>query len=124
MSKEEAPVVYSIILTGYCEFLIDNKEYEKARSLVMEAIKSSKYTQLDEYNVKFLRILSELEEKEHFSIKGCLWIVTLLLLVFVFCKWTRRQMAADEQGVEYKDNGPMERMVNLCPNRVMEMICC
>lgn len=53
----------------------------------MEAIKSSKYTQLDEYNVKFLRILSELEEKEHFSIKGCLWIVTLLLLVFVFCKW-------------------------------------
>ena len=87
MSKEEAPVVYSIILTGYCEFLIDNKEYEKARSLVMEAIKSSKYTQLDEYNVKFLRILSELEEKEHFSIKGCLWIVTLLLLVFVFCKW-------------------------------------
>lgn len=87
MSKEEAPIVYSIILTGYCEFLIDNKAYEKARLLVMEAIKSSKYTQLDEYNVKFLRILSELEEASRFSVSVYVWIIVLLLLAFVFFKW-------------------------------------
>lgn len=87
MSKEEAPIVYSIILTGYCEFLIDNKSYEKARLLVIEAIKNSKYTQLDEYNVKFLRILSELEEVNHFSVSIYLWIIVLLALIFVFFKW-------------------------------------
>lgn len=88
MSKEKAPVVYSIILTGYCELLIDNKEYAKARSLVMEAIKCPKYTQLDEYNVKFLRILSELEDKDRSLIKSSFWVVTLLLL-FVCYKWRR-----------------------------------
>ncbi len=87
MSKEKAPIVYSIILTGYCEFLIDNKSYEKARLLVIEAIKNSKYTQLDEYNVKFLRILSELEEVNHFSVSIYLWIIVLLALIFVFFKW-------------------------------------
>ena len=87
MSKEEAPIVYSIILTGYCEFLIDNKSYEKARLLVIEAIKNSKYTQLDEYNVKFLRILSELEEVNHFAVSIYLWIIVLLALIFVFFKW-------------------------------------
>ena len=87
MSKEEAPIVYSIILTGYCEFLIGNKSYENARLIVIEAIKNSKYTQLDEYNVKFLRILSELEEVNHFAVSIYLWIIVLLALIFVFFKW-------------------------------------
>lgn len=87
MSKEDAPMVYSIILTGYCEFLIDNKEYEKVRSLVLEAIKSSKYTQLDEYNVKFLHILSQLEQEDGSSAALYLWIIVLFLLFFVLYKW-------------------------------------
>lgn len=87
MSKETAPVVYSIILAEYCEFLIDDKEYGKVRSLVIEAIKNPKYIQLDEYNVKFLRILSELEGVEQPSAGIYLWTIVLLLLVFVFWGW-------------------------------------
>lgn len=97
MSKEEFPMVYSIILTGYCEFLIENKAYEKARSLVLEVTKDSKYMQLDEYNVKFLHILAELEGGDRNSINGYLGIAVLLLLFFVLFKWltlVRKQKAA------------------------------
>ncbi|WP_455587641.1 tetratricopeptide repeat protein [Bacteroides sp.] len=96
MAKENAPMAYSIILTGYCELLIDNKSYKKARSLIMEAIKNSKYIQMDEYNIKFLQILSELEEAEQSSIGAGCWtiILLLLLLAFVSLKW---RMAVKKQ---------------------------
>lgn len=102
LSKESSPVVYSITLSYYCELLIDMGKTEKAKQLILDAIKDSRYTQMDEYNLKFLNILSKLYPKYSFSqttimLTGLFIILVILLLIWLLRKQTILTKAANEK---------------------------
>lgn len=83
LSKDSNPVVYSIILPTYCQFLIDNGKKEKATELILEVADDSRYTQMNEYNLQYLHLLHNLFPKSNISFM-LLSIITLLILTIIF----------------------------------------
>lgn len=100
LSKEDAPVVYSIILPAYCELLIDIGEKKKARKLILEAVRDSRYTQMSEYNLKYIDLLAKLYPSDYtsyFIAGGIILFIILGLLCWRLWKEKQNVKSAEER---------------------------
>lgn len=94
-SYDNNPVVYSIILSEYAQFLVERGREIKARSLVLDAAKDEEKTQMSEYNKIFLKVLSQTSDAYApiIIVVSAVALIGFLLLAYMLFKKVRQTSA-------------------------------
>lgn len=83
LSKENHPVLYSIILPSYGELLYEKGEYRKLRKLLLEAVNDSKYMQMPDYHLAYLELLAKVYPRHAVSVWWTVLMAAILCLTVV-----------------------------------------
>lgn len=100
LSKRDSKVVYNIIFSEYCRFLIDKGRKIEARNRLHEAIRDGGEGLFGEYNKTFLKLLYETSDAYRpvlgWGLFGFLGVIAGLVIWVIILKKRNRKLMADQ----------------------------